>query len=91
MEGMPKGAPLIINADEPLLMAKAHEMRAHGVHPITVSMEDPITDYFISDIAVTPQGCSFSLLNSHTGIHYRDIHILQTGAHNVLNAAMHGL
>lgn len=88
MEGMPKGAPLIINADEPLLMAKAHEMRAHGVRPITVSMEDPITDYFISDIAVTPQGCSFSLLNSHTGIHYRDIHILQTGAHNVLNAAM---
>ena len=61
MEGMPKGAPLIINADEPLLMAKAHEMRAHGVRPITVSMEDPITDYFISDIAVTPQGCSFSL------------------------------
>lgn len=87
-DGMPLGAPLILNADEELLMAKAHEIKARGVVPVTVSKEDPISDYFISDISVTSSGGAFSLTRAKDGTVYRDIQIAQPGEHNILNAAM---
>ena len=80
-DGMPEGAPLILNYDDPFL--RKAELPAH-VRPVWYSMTSQEADVYASAIRQENDGMSFLLDDAENGCFM--VHIPALGRHNVANA-----
>ena len=80
-DGMPEGAPLVLNYDDPFL--RKAELPAH-VRPVWYSMTSQEADVYASAIRQENDGMSFLLDDDENGCFM--VHIPALGRHNVANA-----
>ncbi len=80
-DGMPEGAPLVLNYDDPFL--RKAELPAH-VRPVWYSMTSQEADVYASAIRQENDGMSFLLDDAENGCFM--VHIPALGRHNVANA-----
>ena len=80
-EGMPEGAPLILNYDDPFL--RKAKLPGH-VRPVWFSMASQEADVYASAIRQEADGMSFLLDDAENGCFM--VHIGALGRHNVANA-----
>lgn len=80
-DGMPEGAPLVLNYDDPFL--RKAELPAH-VRPVWYSMTSQEADVCASAIRQEDDGMSFLLDDAENGCFM--VHIPVLGRHNVANA-----
>ena len=80
-DGMPEGAPLVLNYDDPFL--RKAELPAH-VRPVWYSMTSQEADVCASAIRQENDGMSFLLDDDENGCFM--VHIPALGRHNVANA-----
>ncbi len=80
-EGMPEGAPLVLNYDDPYLRKAA--LPGH-VRPVWYSMASQEADVYASAIRQEDDGMSFLLDDAENGCFM--VHIPALGRHNVANA-----
>ena len=80
-DGMPEGAPLVLNYDDPFL--RKAELPAH-VRPVWYSMASQEADVYASAIRQENDGMSFLLDDDENGCFM--VHIPALGRHNVANA-----
>ena len=80
-DGMPEGAPLVLNYDDPFL--RKAELPAH-VRPVWYSMTSQEADVYASAIRQENDGMSFLLDDAENGCFM--VHIPALGRHNVSNA-----
>ena len=80
-DGMPEGAPLVLNYDDPFL--RKAELPAH-VRPVWYSMASQEADVYASAIRQENDGMSFLLDDAENGCFM--VHIPALGRHNVSNA-----
>ena len=80
-DGMPEGAPLVLNYDDPFL--RKAELPAH-VRPVWYSMTSQEADVYASAIRQENDGMSFLLDDVENGCFM--VHIPALGRHNVANA-----
>ncbi len=82
LAGMSEDAPLIINADEPLL-TESEEVKGHG-RVITAALRNRTADYRAVNLRTSPSGMMFDLIYDNRVA--ANIEIPVFGAHNVYDA-----
>lgn len=80
-DGMKEGAPLILNADEPLLTDRKNNIAAS---PVFMGIYNRSADYKAINIRVGADGTTFDILYSGNAVINIEIPVL--GRHNVYNA-----
>ena len=80
-EGLPNGAPLVLNGDDPFL--RAAKLPEH-VHPVWFSLGDENADVCALNIRQEDDGMTFTLEDREEDT--TEVHIPAMGRHNVANA-----
>ena len=80
-EGLPNGAPLVLNGDDPFL--RAAKLPEH-VHPVWFSLGDENADVCALNIRQENDGMTFTLEDREEDT--TEVHIPAMGRHNVANA-----